>query len=542
MITSDLGFTARRFLYRLIHAPEEWLDRSVKWLIILNIMMNHKSVLALVRGTAVLVGVVSVLLGSLSPVQAAQSVTLAWNPDPGVAGYHLHYGTASGVYNQTTDVGNTTTATVPNLTPGLTYFFVVTAFNTAGLESLPSNEVSFTAALDRPAISAMQQSPNGGFQFTVTDALDQTDSVYASSDLATWTLLTTVVNTTGTFVVNDPEAANVERRFYRVTDYGVTTDPAGFITLLIAGSNGGQSRAFSFLGISMVNPVSYQGTITSVGNYSVTDANATWSANEFNGTNGEFFIEITSGPYAGLMADILATDAAGETLTTDDDLSSLLTGGELYRIRKHRTLGDVFGENNESGLNGGSSISEADEVSVLNPVTQTFLTYYFKTGGFGGTGWRSATDAVTDASGTTLYPDQGVLIVRKVSGDISLILTGTVKTGPTIVPVGANINMLANIYPAGTLTVANSGLYVGNDSLGLAGGETASSADEVRIFDGETFQDLFYKTGGFGGTGWRNSTDAVADAGNTQIPPGSSIYVIRKYGRPAFNWAIPQPF
>jgi hypothetical protein len=117
-----------------------------------------------------------------------------------------------------------------------------------------------------------------------------------------------------------------------------------------------------------------------------------------------------------------------------------------------------------------------------------------------------------------------------------------VKTGPTIVPVGANINVLANIYPAGTLTVANSGLYVGNDSLGLAGGETASSADEVRIFDGETFQDLFYKTGGFGGTGWRNSTDAVADAGNTQIPPGSSIYVIRKYGRPAFNWAIPQPF
>jgi hypothetical protein len=188
----------------------------------------------------------------------------------------------------------------------------------------------------------------------------------------------------------------------------------------------------------------------------------------------------------------------------------------------------VFGENSESGLNGGSSISEADEVSVLNPVTQTFSTYYFKTGGFGGTGWRSATDAVTDASGTTLYPDQGVLIVRKVSGNISLILTGTVKTGPTIVPVGANINMLANIYPAGTLTVANSGLYVGNDSLGLAGGETASSADEVRIFDGETFHDLFYKTGGFGGTGWRNSTDAVADAGNTQIlfTSGLSIQTI----------------
>ncbi len=64
-------------------------------------------------------------------------------------------------------------------------------------------------------------------------------------------------------------------------------------------------------------------------------------------------------------------------------------------------------------------------------MTQTFLTFYFKTGGFGGTGWRSATDAVTDAAGTTLYPDQGVVIVRKVPGDIGLILTGAVKSGPT---------------------------------------------------------------------------------------------------------------
>ena len=90
------------------------------------------------------------------------------------------------------------------------------------------------------------------------------------------------------------------------------------------------------------------------------------------------------------MTDILATNVIGKTLTTYDDLSPLLKGRELYRIRRHRTLGDVFGENSESGLAGGSSVSEADEVMVLNPVTQTFLTFYFKRGGFGGRGWRSA--------------------------------------------------------------------------------------------------------------------------------------------------------
>jgi hypothetical protein len=80
--------------------------------------------------------------------QAAQSVTLAWNPSsgPNLAGYRVHEGTFSGVYIQTIDVGNLTTATISNLTAGFTYYFVVSAYNTAGVESGPSNEVAFTAA------------------------------------------------------------------------------------------------------------------------------------------------------------------------------------------------------------------------------------------------------------------------------------------------------------------------------------------------------------------------------------------------------------
>ena len=511
-------------------------------------MKPHKSLPALVRAKAVLSGIISLLLGlSLSPLQAAQSVTLAWNAVSGVAGYRLHYGTASGTYIQITDVGDITTATVSSLTPGSTYYFVVTAYNVAGLESLPSNQVSFLATANaaapaHPVISAIQSVANGAVQLTVTDSIGQTDSVYESSDLQSWTLLSTAVNRTGTLTVDDPGAAGMNQRFYRASDATVSSDPVGFVTLPIAGAPGGEARAFSYLGISLLNPVSYQGTITSFAGYSVTDLNASWTTDEFNGANGNFFLEIISGPYAGLMTDILAAAVPGNTLRIADDLSSLLVPGELYRIRKHRTLGDVFGASDESGLNGGATLAEGDEVRVLDSASQTFVTYYFKTGGFGGVGWRSDTDAVTDASGTILYPDQGILIVRKVAGDISLIFTGTVKTGPTVVGVESNVNLIANIYPAGTLTIANSGLYVGNDSLGLAGGETISTADEVRIFDGSIFENLFYKTGGFGGTGWRSSTDAVTDASQMPIPPGSSMYVIRKNGRAAFAWQIPQPY
>ncbi len=74
------------------------------------------------------------------------SVTLSWdaNVSTNTTGYRLYVGLASGSYT-TTDVGNTTTATVSNLTSGVTYYSVVTAYNSDGLESPPSNQVSYTA-------------------------------------------------------------------------------------------------------------------------------------------------------------------------------------------------------------------------------------------------------------------------------------------------------------------------------------------------------------------------------------------------------------
>src|SRR6516162_10041195 len=109
----------------------------------------RKRLAALVGRTAVLSAIVSLLVGSLSQAQTPQSVTLAWDPsmDPTVVGYRVHYGNSSGNLSQTIDVGNATTATVANLTPG-EYFFVVTAYNSAGLESAPSTVVTFPGTKD----------------------------------------------------------------------------------------------------------------------------------------------------------------------------------------------------------------------------------------------------------------------------------------------------------------------------------------------------------------------------------------------------------
>ena len=96
-----------------------------------------------------LYAVAALFFGLFTTAEAAQT-TLAWDrsQDPDIVGYRVHYGTTSKTYNKTVDVGNTTTATVTNLTEGSGYYFAVTAYNSVHLESLPSNEVFRSVATE----------------------------------------------------------------------------------------------------------------------------------------------------------------------------------------------------------------------------------------------------------------------------------------------------------------------------------------------------------------------------------------------------------
>src|SRR5437867_3419151 len=80
---------------------------------------------------------------------SAASVTLVWNASPGtnIAGYNVYYGVASRTYTNKVNVGNATNATVSGLIAGTTYFFAVSAYDTYGLESDYSNEMSYTVPL-----------------------------------------------------------------------------------------------------------------------------------------------------------------------------------------------------------------------------------------------------------------------------------------------------------------------------------------------------------------------------------------------------------
>jgi hypothetical protein len=90
--------------------------------------------------------------GSDTNAPGAGTASLSWTApatnDDGsaltdLAGYKVYYGTAPGSYSKSFTVTPGTTYTITGLAPG-TYYIAVTAYNTTGMESEYSNEVTKT--------------------------------------------------------------------------------------------------------------------------------------------------------------------------------------------------------------------------------------------------------------------------------------------------------------------------------------------------------------------------------------------------------------
>jgi hypothetical protein len=104
----------------------------------------------MVRTTAVLFLAVQLGFAASASAQAYNSVTLAWdaNTEPDLAGYIVYWGTGSRTYDRSLDVGNTTQAQINGLQDLQTYYFAVRAYNSDGLQSNYSLEVSKTIPLN----------------------------------------------------------------------------------------------------------------------------------------------------------------------------------------------------------------------------------------------------------------------------------------------------------------------------------------------------------------------------------------------------------
>lgn len=194
---------------------------------------------------------------------------------------------------------------------------------------------------------------------------------------------------------------------------------------------------------SLVNPASFTGTLTGASATTLTVAANSFTANAFNEgvTFAKFYVEITSGPNAGVGIDIVSNTA--NVLTLDADITTLgLAGTESVVIRPHVTL--------KSSLAAAeASLNAFSDNATFYATDGSFVTYIY--GADGGTGWSS--DFVTNDGGDRpVRPGTGYVL--GLIADVALTVTGEVKEADTVVQLGGGVaNIVGPVNPLVGTTV-----------------------------------------------------------------------------------------
>ena len=323
--------------------------------------------------------------------------------------------------------------------------------------------------------------------------------------------------------------------------------PFAFVPLTVEGGGSIGSPRLSLISPTITQPIAWQGAISSVaisgGNTIISVAGAPWTANRFNGANGNYYAEIVTAPgnthATGALAVITAT--ATGSLTVPGNLTSptvFAATGDLLRIRKETTIGDLFGATNTAGLLASDDPTTADEVLIYDGANS--LSYFYFSGNLSGNaaGWYSS-GSFTPAGNVVIGPHQGVVVKRKAAAALTFTANGVVKTGDTIFPVVNGLNVLGTVSASG-LTLATSGLYSGSATTGVKASSDPTTADEVTIYTAGGPVKYFYYTGdASNAAGWRTS-GAFALSDSVALSPGVAFILNRK-GGPSFNWSLPSP-
>jgi hypothetical protein len=126
-------------------------------------------------------------VGLSSGVAQAATVTLAWDrsTDPSVTGYTLYWGNLPGSHPNSLNVGNVTQKDLSGLTDGMPYYFVVRAYNSSGMLSAESMEVSRRVGVPMSVGGDL----DGDFKSDITvfrPSTGQWITAKSSSSYATW--------------------------------------------------------------------------------------------------------------------------------------------------------------------------------------------------------------------------------------------------------------------------------------------------------------------------------------------------------------------
>ncbi len=225
------------------------------------------------------------------------------------------------------------------------------------------------------------------------------------------------------------------------------TTPVGYVTHSLP-ANGA-----TLVGLTVQSPTVIAGVVDSASSSVLSDADVNFeTALGVHGVDSPVHVlELEN----GVIQEIQSWTS--NSITVVDSLEAFVTPNETkYKVRKAVTISDVFGANNSAGLASTSDGEPGtyDEVLVLNAGGTAFESVFYYDDGSFSAWYDSNFNEVADLP--LIYTD--AFYIRRIAGaPKDLVITGEVKTTPTVLRVIPGNTFVGAVNPAAT-TLGNSGL------------------------------------------------------------------------------------
>ncbi len=320
------------------------------------------------------------------------------------------------------------------------------------------------------------------------------------------------------------------------TQTTVQGEPFGYVKINITAGTGSTKKT-TLVSIPLLEEASITGNatgrITGVTATTISASGAGWGAGELSAEATPYLLEITSGTAKGRMLLISTTEANANTadtvtITPEEatrvgDLTNLgiVTGaenGDTYRIRPVDTLSSFFGTPESTLIQGGTSASTADTITIV--VNGSSATYYYNTGA-NPPRWSRVSLGSPDDSNVPIPPYAGVQYARLGDTPLEFIVTGKVPSGDREVSIkNSGVTLLAPYWPVNQTL---SDLAIQNIP-NWSSGASAGAADTVVLTTSTGSVNTFFHDG----SNWRRVSLGSPLANTNEVPVGASIMINKK--------------
>ncbi|MBI4768084.1 MAG: FG-GAP repeat protein [Deltaproteobacteria bacterium] len=457
-------------------------------------------------------------------------VSLTWDPnsESDLAGYKIYSGVQSRNYSRNVDVGNTTSYTLTGLDLGVTYYIAATAYNTQGLESGFSNEVTYTASnctyLISPSSASFSASGGSGSVSVTT----QSGCNWGTSATASWVAINSVSGTgTGTmrYTVSPNSGTarsaslTVAGNVFTVTEAG----PTSYIVTASAGSGGSISPSGQ---VSIPQGANQTFTITPNTGYRIAGVTVdgvsrgaitsySFSSVTANHTIAASFTPISSPP-AVIKSPVVSTG-----LATSVTLSSVTLNGTVNPNGLSTTY--IFQWGRTTSYGNTTAVQSAGSGTINTAVTANLTgltadrTYHYRLVATNSAGTSYGTDGTftTRITSDVDFNNDGktdILWRHKQNGQISVwYLNGITTTGSAVVADFPNLDWeivgTGDFNGDGKTDILWRNKVSGDVRVWLMSGTTL--VNEVLIYQGASLEWEITGTGDFSGDGkkdilWRH--------------------------------------